>query len=61
MIAPTTAIASSVATRAIWLLTPLATPAWCCGTALSTVFVSGATVADSPSPNTITPGRTSVR
>ena len=44
-----TAIASSAATREIWLLTPLATPALCCGTAPSTVFVSGATVADRPS------------
>ena len=58
---PMTAIASSAATREIWLLIPLATPALCCGTAPRTVLVSGATVADRPSPNTITAGSRSVQ
>ena len=53
-------MASSDATRATWLLMPLATPAFSCGTAPSTVLVSGATVADRPSPETITPGSSCV-
>ena len=59
--APTAAMASSPATREIALLAPLATPALCCGTEPSTVLVSGATVIDSPSPNTSTAGSRSVR
>src|SRR5438874_1773261 len=55
--APTTAIATSPATRATALLTPEAIPAWCCSTDDSTVAVSGATVADRPSANRLTPGR----
>ena len=33
------------------MLAPLATPALCCGTALRTVLVSGATVIERPTPN----------
>ena len=58
--APTAAIASRPAMREIALLAPLATPALCCGTAPSTVLVSGATVIESPSPKTSTPGSSSL-
>ncbi|NUS44275.1 MAG: hypothetical protein HOQ24_11380, partial [Mycobacteriaceae bacterium] len=47
--------------RATALLTPLATPARRCSTAASTVAVSGATIAESPSPNTRAAGSTSMR
>ena len=53
------ATASSAPARATALLTPLAMPACSSGAAASTVAVSGATISESPSPNTIAPGRTS--
>ena len=59
--APTAAIATSPATRAIALLTPEAIPALLSSASASTVEVSGATVIDSPSPNTSRPGSRSVR
>ena len=59
--APRAAIAISPAIRDTALLTPLASPEWPASTELRTVAVSGATVADSPRPNTSTPGRIWVR
>ena len=59
--APTAAIATSPATRAIALFTPDAIPALLSSASASTVAVSGATVIDSPNPNTSSPGSTSVR
>ena len=56
--APTAATASSPATRATALFTPEAMPEWWGGAPASTVAVSGATVSESPSPNTSTPGST---
>src|SRR4051794_11965246 len=56
-----TAIASRPATRATALFTPLAAPARWSGAAARAVVVNGATVADSPRPNTTMPGRTCVR
>src|SRR5436190_2306090 len=58
--APRTAIAISPATRATALLTPDAIPALCSSTAFRTVVVSGATVAERPSPNMTSAGSTSV-
>ncbi len=58
--APTAAIATSPATRAIALLTPEAIPALLSSASASTVEVSGATVIDRPSPNTSSPGSTSL-
>ena len=58
--APSTAIASKPATRETPLLIPEAIPTWCSGTELRAVAVSGATVAESPSPKTMMPGSTSV-
>src|SRR5690606_23264841 len=52
------ATASSVPLRATALFTPLAVPAYRSSALASTVEVSGATTADSPSPNTVTAGRT---
>ena len=54
------ATASREPARATALLTPLAMPACSSGAAASTVAVSGAIINESPSPNTIAPGRTSV-
>ena len=53
--------ASSPATRAIALLTPEAIPALCSSASASTVAVSGATVADSPSEKTSSAGSRSVK
>ncbi len=58
--APSTAIASSPATRETPLLIPEAIPTCRSSTELSAVAVSGATVAESPRPKTSTPGSTSV-
>ena len=58
--APTAAIATSPATRAIALLTPDAIPALLSSASASTVMVSGATVIDRPRPNTSSPGSTSL-
>ena len=58
--APTPAMATRPATRAIALFTPEATPALCSSASASTVAVSGATVIDSPSENTSSAGRRSV-
>ena len=58
--APSTAIASSPATRETPLLIPEAIPTWRSSTELSAVAVSGATVADRPRPKTRIAGRTSV-
>ena len=55
------ATASREPARATALLTPLAMPACSSGAAASTVAVSGAIISESPSPNTIAPGRTSRR
>ena len=49
------AIASSPATRETPLLTPEAMPTWRSSTESSTVAVSGATVAESPTPKTSRP------
>ena len=57
--APRTAIASRPATREMPLLTPEAIPTWRSSTESRTVAVSGATVAERPSPKTISAGRTS--
>ena len=54
--APTPAIAMRLATRAIALFTPEAMPALLSSASASTVAVSGATVIDSPSANTSSPG-----
>ena len=59
MIAPTAAVASRPATRAIALLTAEAIPALDSSAAASTVAVSGATVIDSPSEKTSSGGSTS--
>ena len=57
--APSTAIASSPATRETPLLTPEAIPTRRSETESSTVAVSGATVADIPRPKMSTAGSTS--
>ena len=59
--APSAATASRLATRAIALLTPEAMPALCSSASASTVAVSGATVAESPSENNNNAGSTSVQ
>ena len=58
--APRAATASSPATRAMALLTPEAMPALLSSASASTVAVSGATVADSPSAKSSSAGRRSV-
>ena len=58
--APSAATPSSPAARAIALLTPEAMPAFSSSASASTVAVSGATVADSPSENTSSAGSSSV-
>ena len=57
--APSAAIASRPATRAIALLMPEAIPALDSSASASTVAVSGATVIASPSEKTSSPGSTS--
>jgi hypothetical protein len=57
--AGSTATAIRPAARATSLLTAEATPAWSAGAADSAVAVSGATMIDTPSPNTRTAGSTS--
>ena len=59
--APTAAIVTSADTRAIALLTPEAIPALRSSASASTVAVSGATVIDSPSENSVSAGSRSVR
>ena len=59
--APSTAMASTPATRETPLLIPEAMPTWRSSTELSAVAVRGATVAESPTPKTRIAGRTSVR
>ena len=54
-------MASRPATRETPLLIPEAMPTWRSSTELSAVAVSGATVAERPSPKTRIAGRTSVR
>ena len=58
--APSAATASSPATRAMALLTPDAMPALCSSASASTVAVSGATVAESPSEKSSRAGSRSV-